>query len=136
MDIKLKNKLENCQGFTFVEVIIIIVILGIAIPALMSLLSSNLIDSAKFKIITEANVYAQEKLDEIIADKKSPARGYNWVITAGRYLDDVPANGFTRTVFIDTTGIVHNGIPYALIQVSVHHNEIPELELTTWLTEY
>ena len=28
MDIKLKNKLENCQGFTILEVIFIVVILG------------------------------------------------------------------------------------------------------------
>lgn len=132
----LKKKLYNCQGFTLIEVVLIIVVMAIAIPTLMHLLSSNLINSTKSEIITQAVIYAQEKIDEIIADKRSPVRGYNWVVASGRYPSDFPSNGFTRSVFIDTTAMVYNGISYALVQVRVNHNDIPEIEITTWLTEY
>lgn len=136
MYINLKIKLANCKGFTFIEVILIIVVLAISIPPLVSLLSSNLINSTKSKIITQAVIYAQEKMDEIIADKRSPNRGYNWVVTPNQYSSDIPASGFTRSVLIDTSAKVYNGISYALVQVSVNHNDMPEIVLTTWLTEY
>ncbi len=136
MYLNLKDKLENCQGFTLIQSIIIIAVLAIVIPPLIDLLSSNLIHSGKSEAITQAVIYGRDKMDEIIADKKSPARGYNWVVTPGQYASDVPANGFTRVVIIDTTAKVHNGVRYALIRVRINHNDMAELELRTWLTDY
>ena len=135
---KFKNIFENSQGFTLIEIVVIIVVLAIAIPSIMTLLSSLLTDSSKYEIITQAATYAQEKIDEIIADKRSSDRGYNWVVTTGRYQSDVPASGFIRSVYIDTTAKVYNGVPYALLQVQVQagHIDIPNIELTTWLTDY
>lgn len=130
----LKVKLRDSLGFTLIEVILIIVVLAIAIPSLIQLLSSTLVNSNKSVIVSQAILYAQEKMEGIIADKKSPAKGYNWVTTPGNYPNDVPSSGFTRSVTIETSQ--HNGIPYAFVQVIVSHNEIPDVRLTTWLTEY
>ncbi|MFQ5823954.1 MAG: hypothetical protein ACE5JB_07860 [bacterium] len=102
----------------------------------MNLLSSTLVNSNKSLILTQAIVYAQEKMDEIIGDKKNPTRGYTWVTTPGHYPSDIPSSGFTRSVIIETSGKVHNGIPYALVQVIISHNDLPDFRLTTWLTEY
>ncbi|MFQ5863945.1 MAG: prepilin-type N-terminal cleavage/methylation domain-containing protein [bacterium] len=132
----LKKKLKSSHGFTLIEVILIIVVLSIAIPSLMQLISSTLVNSNQSVIISQAIVYAQEKMEEIISDKKSPTKGYDWVITPGNYPSDVPSNGFTRTVLIEAAGRIYNGIPYAFVQVKISHNEIPDIKLTTWLTDY
>ncbi|MFQ5752369.1 MAG: hypothetical protein ACE5HI_10265 [bacterium] len=134
--LNLKYKLEDCREFTLIEVVLIIVILAIAIPALMDLLSSTLVDSNKSVILSKAMIYAQEKMEQIIADKKSTVKGYDWVTTPGNYQDDVPASGFTRNVVIETSGKIQNGIPHALVQVVVSHDKIPDVMLTTWLTDY
>ncbi|MFQ5603782.1 MAG: prepilin-type N-terminal cleavage/methylation domain-containing protein [bacterium] len=131
-----KKKIKNSRGFTLIEVVLIIVVLAIAIPSLMRLLSSVLDNSQRSVIISKAVIYAQEKMDEIIADKQNPLRGFNWVVTPGTYQSDIPSNDYTRSVVIDTTGKIQNGVRYALVQVSVSNSEISDITLTTWLTEY
>ena len=79
--------------------------------------------------------WPQEKIEEIIGDKKNPSKGFDWVTTSGRYSSDVPAVGFSRSVII-TTGNVQNGVSYAYIQVKVTHSEISDIKLETWLTDY
>ncbi len=103
--IKLKNTLSKSQGFTLIEIIMIIVIFAIAVPTLMTVLSSTLDSSNKSAVISQATIYAQGKLEEIVGDKKNPLRGFDWVTTAGRYPGDIPARGFSRSVII-TTGKV------------------------------
>ena len=132
---KFKKKIAKSDGFTLIEVVLIIAILAIAIPSLVDLLSTTLIKSNKLAILSQAISYAQEKMEQIIADKKSLAKGYNWVIAPGRYQPDSPASGFSRSVTI-TSGNLHNGVIYAFVEVVVSHNDIPEVKLTTWLTEY
>lgn len=130
------KKLQNNRGYTLIEVILIVVVLGIAIPSMMQLISSVLVDSHQSEIVSQATIYAQEKLETILADKANPDRGYAWIITPGNYPDDVPASGFTRSVSVETTGMSQNGIPYALVRVTVSHATIPDLTITTWLTDY
>lgn len=131
-----KNQAQNSRGFTLVEVLLVIVVLGIAMPALMFLHSSLVQDSTDSVVLSKAVLYAEEKMEEIIADKRNPAKGYDWVVTPGNYPNDVPASGYTRSVIIQTSGKIQNGVPYAFVQVTVSHNEIPDLRLTTWLTDY
>ena len=134
--IKLKNTLSNSQGFTLIEIIMIIVIFAIAVPTLMTILSSTLDSSNKSTVISRAATHAQDKMEEIVGDKKNPSKGFDWVTTPGRYPSDVPATGFSRSVII-TTGNVQNGVSYALVQVKVAHSEISAgIKLETWLTDY
>ena len=133
--IKLKNTLSNSQGFTLIEIIMIIVIFAIAVPTLMTILSSTLDSSNKSTDISRAATHAQDKMEEIIGDKKNPSKGVDWVTTTGRYSSDVPAAGFSRSIII-TTGNVQNGVSYAYVQVKVTHSEISDIKLETWLTDY
>jgi hypothetical protein len=75
-------------------------------------------------------------MEEIISDKKSPARGFSWVTASGRYSSDTPAEGFSRSVIIETGGHVYNGVSYALVQVAISHSQLADVVLTTWLTDY
>lgn len=129
------NILSNNQGFTLIEVIMVIVVFAIAVPTLMTVLSSTLDSSNKSAVISQAATYAQEKIEGIIGDKKNPSKGFDWVTTTGRYSSDVPAVGFSRSVII-TSGNVQNGVSYAYVQVKVTHSEISDIKLETWLTDY
>ena len=131
-----KSGLGNSHGFSLIEVIMIIVLSGIGMYTLMNLISWNVINTEESQTVTRAVLNAREKMDEIIADKKSPARGYNWVVTPGQYASESLDNGFTRSVAIDTTGYIHNGISYARVHVRVDHADLPEYEITTWLVEH
>ena len=134
--IKLKNTRSNSQGFTLIEIIMIIVIFAIAVPTSMTVLSSTLDSSNKSTAISRAATHAQDKMEEIVGDKKNPSRGFDWVTTPGRYPGDIPATGFSRSVII-TTGNVQNGVSYAHVQVKVANSEISaDIKLETWLTDY
>ena len=133
--LKLKNILSNIQVFTLIEVIMVIVVFAIAVPTLMTVLSSTLDSSNKSVVISQAATYAQEEIEEIIGDKKNPSKGFDWVTTTGRYSSNVPAAGFSRSVLI-TSGNVQNGVSYAYVQVKVTHSEISDIKLETWLTDY
>ncbi|MCH7678013.1 type II secretion system protein [candidate division KSB1 bacterium] len=133
--LKLKNILSNSQGFTLIEVIMVIVVFAIAVPTLMTVLSSTLDSSNKSVVISQAATYAQEKIEEIIGDKRNPSKGFDWVTTTGRYSSDVPAVGFSRSIII-TSGNVQNGVSYAYVQVKITHSEISDIKLETWLTDY
>ncbi len=136
--IKLKNTLSNSQGFTLIEIIMIIVIFAIAVPTLMTILSSTLASSNKSTDISRAATHAQDKMEEIVGDKKNPSRGFDWVTTPGRYPSDVPARGFSRSVIITSGGgDVQNGVSFARVQVKVTHSEISaDIKLQTWFTDY
>ena len=133
--LKLKNILSSSQGFTLIEVIMIIVVFAIAVPTLMTVLSATLDSSNKSVVISQAATYAQEKIEEIIGDKRNPSKGFDWVTTTGRYSSDVPAVGFSRSIII-TSGNVQNGVSYAYVQVKITHSEISDIKLETWLTDY
>ena len=132
---RLKKKLSNSQGFTLIEVIMIIVVFAIAVPTLMTVLSSTLDSSNKSAVISQAALYAQEKIEKIIGDKRNPSKGFDWVTTPSRYSSDVPNVGFSRSVII-TSGNVQNGVTYAYVEVKVTHSEISDIKLETWLTDY
>ena len=133
--LKLKTTLSNSQGFTLIEVIMVIVVFAIAVPTLMTVLSSTLDSSNKSAVISQAATYAQERIEEIIGDRRNSSKGFDWVTTPGRYSSEVPAVGFLRSVII-TSGNVQNGISYAYVQVKVTHSEISDIKLETWLTDY
>lgn len=66
------------KGFTLIEMLITIVIMGIALSALMSALSTSVIQSTSPSIESKAITLAQGYLDEILPlrfDDQSPAEG-------------------------------------------------------------
>ena len=128
--------LHDGRGMTLIEVIMIVVVIAIAVPSLLALMSSTLFNSKESAILSQAAIFAQEKMEEIIADKKSSTRGFDYVTTEGRYPSDSPASGFTRTVVVQSAGLIHNGIPYGQVDVTVSHSKIPNITLSAWLTEY
>ena len=127
--------MRHDRGYSLVEVVLVVVLVAVAIPPLLRLFGHSVLSSVDAEVRTKAVYYAQEKLEQILNDKKI-AGGYQTVITPGRYPADQPAEGFQRTVTIDTTGMVYNGVRYARVVVTVSHQGIPDVQLETWITNY
>ena len=125
------------RGFTLVEVVLVLVIAGIALLPLSMLFANTSIRSGDARAATMAAQLAQSKMEEIAADKSSPARGFDFLV--GRnYLpeDPVPAfPGFRRSVTIapDST---YDGVRFRAVSVTVVAGKLPPVTLTTWFTSY
>ena len=134
----MKQIIKKNQGFTLIEVILVIVIIGISVPPVLTLFTQNLTDSSKSEAYTKASLYALERMEEILGDKRAVDDGYGWnyINQSGQYPNDTPETGYTRSVSIDTTGNSYGGVIYALIQVTVSHADINNVVLTSWATNY
>lgn len=134
----MKQLIQKEHGFTLLEIILVIVVIGIAIPPVLSLFTQNLTDSIESEVYTKANLHAMERMDEILGDKRAVDDGYGWsyILQSGQYPNDTPETGYTRSVSIDTTGNSFGSITYALIQVTVSHANINDLVLKSWATDY
>lgn len=126
------------SGESLVEIVLVIVLLGIAIPPLLHIFSYNVTNSVDSEYYTKAVCYAEEKMEEVLGVKRANgSNGYNTlVLNYEGEIQDVPEQGFTRIVRVDTTQKRWNGIPYAEIQVVVRHAQIDSVSLTAWVTDY
>ena len=119
-----------------IEIITTLLFIGIALPALLQLYSYIFINSSVYELETKAVMLGTQKLEEIIPDKMSPARGYSWVVTSGRYPSESITGGYTRSVTVDTAGKYFSGVSYAEATVTVTHNLMPNVQFKCWLTRY
>ena len=124
-------------GFTLVEVVIIIVIAGIAILPLAMLFATTSIRSSDARSASVAAQLAQAKLEEITADRNSSTRGFTYV-TAGNYPAETPIPAFgafqrSVTVAPDST---YDGVTFRTVGVTVTTSGIPPVTLTTWFVNY
>jgi prepilin-type N-terminal cleavage/methylation domain-containing protein len=138
------NRMKN-EGFTLIEVILVVVIMAIAIPGLITVLSVITQGQVNTVGTTTAALLAQERLEEIVADKRSPNRGYAFVVN-GNYAPDVPMAGYNRSVNIvcvaatDLNTAVPCDTGYKRVAVTVQAAgvgpTVPDAVLVTVLTDY
>jgi Tfp pilus assembly protein PilV len=124
-------------GFTLIEIVLIIVIAAIAILPLSMLFANTSIRSGDARNATIAAQLAQAKMEELTADKNSPARGFGYLV-AGNYPAETPVTAFTgynRSVSFapDST---YDGVTFRTVTVTVTCTNIPNVTMTTWFTNY
>ena len=127
----------NKKSFTLVELILSIVILGIAVPSLLHLLS----EATQTIVVSEgtatASFYAQEMMEKIKSKSFTEADGLTGT--------DFPAPDYQRTVSIEFTKL--NGsvwepaacppdCDYKLITVSITKTPSLALDLVTIISNY
>jgi len=134
---KIGFKLSGEKGMSLIEIIIIIVILGIALLPLTRLSVGNVKSGTQYLTATKATCYAEEIMENIIADYKSDdptVGGYSNVINnwGGVVTNPAPPAGMSGRVSIspETT---FNGVRYSVVTVTVTANGIQDVNLTTWL---
>ncbi len=124
-------------GFTLVEIVLIIVIAGIAILPLSMLFANSSIHSSDARNATLAAQLAQAKMEELTADKNSPARGFSYLVT-GNYPAESPVTafaGYSRSVSFSTDS-TYDGVTFRTVNVTVTCANIPAVTVTTWFTSY
>lgn len=131
------------RGFSLIDAIVSIVILSIAVPAMLAALASAHRDRVSPIMASQARWLAAEKLEDILADRSSPVRGWDYIDTAN-YADEAQVTGFagySRQVSIAETGadLQTAGTGYKTVTVTVGwtHTDgaAQELALATVVTE-
>jgi len=133
----LSRAIESGAGFTLVEIVVILVIASLAILPLSMLFANTTVRSGDARSMTIAAQLAQAKMEEIAADRSSPARGFAYLVSSS-YPPEDPVEafpGFHRSVWIaaDST---YDGVRFRTVRVSVTARNMPPVTLTTWFTSY
>ena len=132
------------RAFTLTEVIAALVILAVGIPPSLWALREASLRRASPILATKARWLASAKLEEIIADRHSPVRGYDY-LTADNYPAEPAVAAqpqFARIVEFEETGsdLVTPGAGFMTTRVCVSWTDAlgqpRELVLATVLTEY
>jgi prepilin-type N-terminal cleavage/methylation domain-containing protein len=138
------------RGFTFVEIILVIVIMAIAIPALVSAVSLISQDQVNPMGATVATTLAQEGMEAVIAMKQSNCAtcGYASIAvntppgTAFTAIPGFPDYQIQTNVALVDANINPSGVDlgYKQVTVTVHPvgvgPSVPDAVLTTVLTNY
>lgn len=145
----MKHPTRTCSrgrsGFTLVEAVCAIVIISVALPGMYWAMRDAQTKRADPVLANRARLLAQERLEDIIADRHSSTRGYAYVVS-GNYASEPAVTGFTnmaRSVTITESGanlVAGSGTGYKTVAVTVSfrdgRNTSRTLTLSTVLTDY
>jgi len=132
------------RAFSLIECIAAIVVLGIGIPPMLWSIRNAHVQRVNPVMASRARWLATEKLEDIIADRHSTTRGYDYLI-ASNYPAEASITGFpgfTRAVaFNETTAdLATAGSGFMNVTVSVSWTDATStsrtLSLSTVVTEY
>lgn len=136
------------NGFTFIEVILVIVIMAVAIPAMISSVSFMVQGQVNAIGTTTAMDLAQERMEEIMGDKRYPPRGFAWLVNIN-YPAETPVAGFSNynrsvNIVCVNPGALDTSVPcptgYKRVEVTVQAvgvgSSVPDAELVTVVTNY
>lgn len=110
------------RGFTLVELIVAIVILSVAVPPMLWAIRDAHASRVSPVMLSRARWLAGERLEDIIADRHSPSRGFAYVVNANYPSEPTVSGfpGFTRAVSIAETGINGNaGTGFKAVNVTI-----------------
>lgn len=133
----------HSAGFTLVDTILMMLILGVGLSGMMSFFVASNRQALDADQTVQASVLAQEKLDQVIANKI--ALGYNAIVAANYPVENLgaPFAGLTRTTTITevspndlSTASPGSGLKRVNIVVSWGVNANQAVQLTTMVTAY
>ena len=110
-------------GYSLVELIATVILVGIAVPGLLIFLTESMTDTAKNEIISQAIQLAGQKMEQICADKNELTRGFSYIGTPGRYPGET-INQFTISVLVQS--LVLNNVEALEVKVIVSHPAMGE----------
>ena len=119
--------MKHEHGYTLIELIVTITFTAIAFSGIMAFFTHIVHGSLENEIVSQAICLANEKMEEIYADRIDATRGIAYIITSGQYPSET-IDYFTRTVTITSESI--GGISGYKIQVTVSHSLLAGLTLT------
>ena len=130
------NIWRNEQGTSLIELVVVIVIVGVALPSLLSLLGMVSIHSAQNGVMERAIALAETKMEEIIGKKEAT---WNWYKNTTAFeVDETLPCGYRRVVTVTS---ISNWGSAALnaweVNVTVSHQLLPNgYSLVVRLTKF
>lgn len=70
---------RHCNGFTVIEMLVLIVVFSGSLVALLSVSREAALRIAEVDASARAMQYAQERIETVLADRRNPGRGYSSV---------------------------------------------------------
>ncbi|CAN5838739.1 hypothetical protein BH11PLA1_BH11PLA1_18850 [soil metagenome] len=130
-------------GLTLIEAVIAVVILSIGVPPLLLALRNATVRRVSQTLSERARWLAVERLETVLADRNSSARGYGY-ITGSNYPAEAAVSGYaaySRSVTLTTTGAnFAAGTGYCTASVTVGYTDpvrgATALSLSTVVTDY
>ncbi len=135
------------KGFTLIETVSAIVILSVAVPPMLWAVTQAQRQRMNPIMASRARWLVVEKLEDIVADRHAPARGYGWLETSN-YTEENPGDitgypGFGRKVIFaaETDATLSDpGLGYQVVTVEVRwtnsDGNTAKLSISTVLTDY
>jgi prepilin-type N-terminal cleavage/methylation domain-containing protein len=132
------------RAFTLVETIAAVVVLAIGLPPMLWAIRDAHVQRVNPVLASRARWLAEAKMEDLIADRSSETRGYDYLI-AGNYPAEGSISGypgFTRSVSLSETeaDLATAGTGYMKITVTVGWTDAAgdarSLQVSTVLTEY
>ena len=128
-----KTVIHGQKGFSLIEMLVVIIVLGIILPPLTQMLQLNMFNAIRTSAINKASYYAQQRMEKIVADYANETIGYDQI--AESMSPEYPAEGYTTTVII-TPGVV-NTINYKEIEVKCTNPQTDTIiSLKTWIIDW
>lgn len=125
---------NRCGGYSLIEVITIVVLIGISFPGLIGFFANSLDKSVKIEIINKAIFLAGEKMEKICTDKNEPSRGLPYIKTIDRYPVEI-IDEFTISVSIQD--IIRGGVDVTEVKVTVSNELLTnDFILSNFFTDY
>jgi len=129
------RKTGEQQGYTLLELVVMIVLLGVAIPSFLGLFSQISFISAKNKILDDMMVRCESRMEEIIAHRQ---RNWAWYKNPQQYAENTAlTDNFTRTVTVTPiSSWGSDNVSAWEVVVNVSHPNLPAgYSLTVRLTQ-
>ena len=133
---RVKRAVRPERGVSLIEIVLIIVIIGIAAVPLSRLSIVNQTTSGKYGSTTRAIFYAEQVMEQLISDYAAvdADRGYDWVNINWPGSTLHPPSGLSGNVTISAEDTL-NGVPYVIVQITVSGTDITDVTLETWLVD-
>lgn len=124
----------SSKGFTLIEVIIIIVLLGIAIPPLILAISQGTRDSYRSELTTVSAHLAQGQMERVTRVKFINHSGFKSMVSGNFPTQPVTVNGVNYTVYTNFSTLIPQVRKKATVKVV--GPGIPNVSIVTWFTNY
>ena len=130
------KRLKSQAGFSLIELVLVILILGIALLPLVTQMMQSTTHCFDGQTVSTASFLARERLEQILGDENAPAIGYAGIVAA-RYPDESPVAGFPgyqRQVTISPDS-VYSGRAFKAFRVPVASDQGLSVTLASWVVQ-
>lgn len=130
------SRFRDRRGASLFELVMVILIIGAGVVPILGAYREAARQGPRGELQTRAAFLAAEKMEEILADRHSPSRGFAWLLPASYPAETAIAGfpGFRRDTAVGPDVAV-DGVTVRPVTVSVSHALAATVTVTTWFAE-